>query len=75
MPLLETPAPGDGDLPPAGSLLALAGDAQLSNVRRHDGRVEVRLWNARKDRPAEATLDGRTVVLGPARIQTIALER
>ena len=75
MPLLETPAPGDGDLPPAGSLLALAGDAQLSNVRRHDGRVEVRLWNARKDRPAEATLDGPTVVLGPARIQTIALER
>lgn len=75
LPLLEAEAPGGGDLPSTGTLLRLDGDAQLSNVRRRDGRVEVRLWNARGDAPVETSVEGRRVVLGPARIETIALDR
>jgi alpha-mannosidase len=75
LPLLEAEAPGGGDLPSTGTLLRLEGDAQLSNVRRRDGRVEVRLWNARGDVPVETSVEGRRVVLGPARIETIALDR
>jgi glycosyl hydrolase family 38/alpha mannosidase-like protein len=75
LPLLEAEAPGGGDLAGTGSLLEISGEAQLSNVRRRDGRVEVRLWNHRQDRSVEAIVDGRTVELGRARIETIALER
>jgi hypothetical protein len=75
LPLLEAEAPGGGDLPSTGTLLRLEGDAQLSNVRRRGGHVEVRLWNARGDVPVETSVEGRRVVLGPARIETIALDR
>jgi alpha-mannosidase len=74
LPLLETHAPGGGDLPARGTLLPIAGDAQLSNIRRRDGGVEVRLWNAGADRPAAASVDGHDVVLAPARIETVALD-
>jgi alpha-mannosidase len=75
LPLLHAEAPGGGRLPPSGTLLDIAGDAQLSNVRRRGGRVEVRLWNHRTDTEARAALDGRDVVLGPGRIETFTLER
>jgi alpha-mannosidase len=73
LPLLEAEATGGGDLPDTGALLTLEGDAQLSNVRRHDGRTEVRLWNHRQDRSVHARVGGREVEVGPARIETISL--
>jgi len=73
LPLIEAPAAGGGELPPAGSLLELrTGGARLSNVRRVGGTVEVRLWNP-SARDVTAVLDGREVVLGPARIETARL--
>ena len=54
-----------------GSLLEVSGDASLSNVRRRDGALEVRLWNPRTDTSVHATVGGNDVVLGPARIETI----
>jgi alpha-mannosidase len=74
LPLLRAEAPGGGNLPPSGALLDIAGDAQLSNVRRRDGRVEVRLWNHRTDAGVRAALDGRGVLLGPGRIETFTVE-
>lgn len=73
LPLASATAEGGGSLPASGTLLNMAGDGQLSNVRRHDGRVEVRLWNPRADEPALATVDGRALELGPARIETAQL--
>ena len=64
-------ATGGGALPASGSLLEVSGDASLSNVRRRDGTLEVRLWNPRTDTPVHATVGGNDVVLGPARIETI----
>jgi hypothetical protein len=75
LPLLEADAPGGGDLDPAGSLLDLGGEAELSNVRRRDGRVEVRLWNHRQDRAIRTSVAGRSMSLGPARIETFAVDR
>jgi alpha-mannosidase len=75
LPLASAEVPGGGDLPATGSLLELEGPARLSNVRRREGRAEVRLWNDRADRPVVARVDGRTVELGPARIETVALQR
>jgi alpha-mannosidase len=50
LPILETPASGGGELARRGSLLSVdLGAAQLSNVRRRDGRTEVRVWNAERD--------------------------
>ncbi|MGZ4109556.1 MAG: glycoside hydrolase family 38 N-terminal domain-containing protein [Actinomycetota bacterium] len=62
-------------MPAAGHLLELTGDAALSNVRRRDGRVEVRLWNQSVDAPARASVAGSDVELGPARIETVGLDR
>lgn len=73
LPLASATAEGGGSLPASGTLLDVAGDVQLSNVRRHDGRVEVRLWNPRADEPALATVDGRGLELGPAKIETVHL--
>ncbi len=64
-------ASGGGTLPASGSLLDVSGDASLSNVRRRDGALEVRLWNPRTDTPVHATVGGNDIVLGPARIETI----
>lgn len=73
MPLVSATAVGGGPLPELGTLLQVAGEVELSNVRRRDGEVEVRLWNPRADAPARATVAGRTVELGPARIVTVPL--
>jgi hypothetical protein len=73
LPIVSAAARGGGTLPATGTLLELIGDAELSNVRRRDGRVEVRLWNPRRDTPAHAVIAGRDVQLGPARIETVHL--
>jgi hypothetical protein len=70
LPFLVIRAPGGGDLPSSGSLLQVGGGVELSNVRRVDGAVEVRVWNRRGDAPAEAVVAGRSVWLGPAEIRT-----
>ena len=71
LPLVAAPAAGGGTLPRAGSLLPLAtGRAQLSNVRRVDGRLEVRLWNPSQRDPVAAEVAGASVELGPAKIVT-----
>jgi alpha-mannosidase len=70
LPLSEAIARGGGELAATGSLLEISGDAVLSSVRRRAGAVEVRLWNPRADAPADATIAGRDVRLGPARIET-----
>jgi alpha-mannosidase len=71
LPLVEAPAVGGGALAPSGSLLDLAtGGARLSNVRRVDGAIEVRLWNPSAEAVA-ASVDGRNVSLGPARVETV----
>ncbi len=78
LPIVSATAKGatpGASLPAVGSLLELTGDAALSNVRRRDGRVEVRLWNPGRDAPAHASVAGRDVELGPARIETIGLDR
>jgi alpha-mannosidase len=76
LPIVSAAAHGGGTLPATGTLLELTGDAELSNVRRRrDGRVEVRLWNPRRDAPARAVVAGRDVQLGPARIETVNLTR
>ena len=73
LPLLEAEATGGGELPDRGSLLDIAGGAQLSGVRRVDGRTEVRVWNHRQDRSVRARVDGREIEVGPARIETVVL--
>jgi alpha-mannosidase len=73
LPLLETIAVGGGDLPSRGTFHEIAG-GQLSNIRRRDGAVEVRLWNPDATSSAEASIDGEAVVLGPAEIRTVAFE-
>jgi alpha-mannosidase len=74
LPIAEAPASGGGELPSAASLLDVdLGDAQLSNVRRHEGHVEVRVWNPRPDRPTQLVVGGRRIDIGPARIEIIAL--
>jgi alpha-mannosidase len=73
LPLVEAPAVGGGSLESTGTLLDLrAGGARLSNVRRVDGAVEVRLWNP-SDSQTTATVGGGDVSLGPARIETVRL--
>jgi hypothetical protein len=68
-----TTSPGGGHLPDRGSLLPIEG-AELSAVRRVEGGVEVRLWNPRRD-AVTATVAGRQVELGPARIETVRLDQ
>jgi alpha-mannosidase len=76
LPIAEAPASGGGELPSVASLLDLdLGDAQLSNVRRHEDHVEVRVWNPRQDRAVQTVVPGRRVDVGPARIETILLDR
>src|SRR6266536_709413 len=73
LPLLETPAPGGGDLAATGRLLELdEGSAALSSVHRVDGRVEVRIWNP-THRTIHSQVRGNDWTVGPARIETIAL--
>jgi alpha-mannosidase len=71
LPLREVAATGKGTLPSSGSLLAVDGDAVLSNVRRKDGVLQVRLWNPSTERPVNVRVAGKPATIGPARIETI----
>ena len=71
LPIREVPAAGRGALPSSGSLLAVEGDAVLSNVRRKDGVLQVRLWNPSPERPANVRVAGEPATIGPAKIATI----
>ncbi|HYF11541.1 MAG TPA: hypothetical protein VEC09_04500 [Actinomycetota bacterium] len=72
LPLVDAPsvAAGSG---PSRALLDLSGsEVELSNVRRGDGALEVRVWNPRTDRPARVLIAGRETTLGPGEITTIS---
>ncbi|HZD80390.1 MAG TPA: hypothetical protein VE646_10175 [Actinomycetota bacterium] len=71
LPLVLAPAAEGGELPSSGTLLDLEGDCELSNVRRWQGALEVRLWNPRRQDPATCRVAGVEHRLGPARIETI----
>jgi alpha-mannosidase len=76
MPLLEVPAPGGGTRPSSGALLEIAGDGvELSNVRRREGTVEIRVWNPSSDEPRSISIDGHEFAIGLAAIETISLNR
>jgi hypothetical protein len=64
-------APGGGRLPDSGSLLAVEG-AELSAVRKVDGRVQVRIWNPALE-ARTARVGGRDVRLGPAQIVDVEI--
>ncbi len=71
-PLPTATAGGGGSRPARGTLLAVdAGDARLSNVRRVDGAIEVRLWNPWTDREVVVQVGGREVRLQAAAIETV----
>jgi alpha-mannosidase len=71
LPIVSATTTGGGSSPATGALLDVAGDGALSNVRRRDGRVEVRVWNPRRDTAVVATVEGADIELGPARIETV----
>jgi alpha-mannosidase len=71
LPLVEARAAGGGDVADRGSFMELGGDAQLSNIRRVGGQVEVRVWNPFKDREAVAIVGRSEEPLRPAEIRTI----
>jgi hypothetical protein len=71
LPIREVTTAGTGTLPSRGSLLSVEGDAVLSNVRRKDGILQVRLWNQSAERPANVRVAGEPVSIGPAKIATI----
>ena len=58
LPLLATTAPGGGDRTLSGQALAVDG-AEVSAVRRHDGAIEVRVFNP-TDAPTSVSLGGRS---------------
>jgi hypothetical protein len=64
-------APGGGRLPDSGSLLSVEG-AELSAVRKVDGRVQVRIWNPALE-ARTARVGGRDVLLGPAQIVDVEI--
>ncbi len=73
LPITEAPAAGGGDIPRAGSLLSVdLQAAQLSNVRRRDGRTEVRVWNAHPH-PTSVMIGNDSVDLGVAEIRTVGI--
>jgi alpha-mannosidase len=74
LPIVSAAATGGGRLRATGTLLHVSGGAELSNVRHRDGGVEVRLWNPRRDAGVVATVEGRDVELGPARIETVSVK-
>ncbi len=73
LPLAEAPASGGGMLPSRASLMEIAGDAQLSNVRQRGSAVQVRLWNHRTE-PLRVELAGVPRTLGGAKIETFSLD-
>ena len=68
LPIVDAPARGGGALPSPGSLMSFEGDVELSSVRRRDGGRLVTVWNAQRDRPVDAVLDGRRLHVGAAKI-------
>jgi alpha-mannosidase/mannosylglycerate hydrolase len=64
-------ARGRGELPYSGSLLEIEG-AELSSIRKVDGKVQVRIWNPSQE-ARTARVAGREVQLGPAQIETVEL--
>lgn len=73
LPLVSGTARGGGSLPATGSLLEVAGGAELSSVRKVNDEVQVRLWNPHDDEAVEAIVAGSRVRLGPAKILTITV--
>ncbi|HEY7400651.1 MAG TPA: hypothetical protein VH989_07120 [Actinomycetota bacterium] len=71
LPLIEVPAAGAPNGPTEGRLLDLAGDVELSSIRREEGVVAVRVWNPHRDRSAEASVAGARHVVRPAGIATL----
>jgi len=71
LPLMRSEARGGGDLPARGTLLAVKG-AELSSIRRVDGKVEVRVWNPH-DASRRASVGGREFQLGPSRIESVTV--
>ncbi len=72
LPLLEREAVGGGTLPDRGSLLEIEG-AELSGVRKRDGKLLVTIWNP-STHPATARVGARPVPLAPARVETVSLD-
>ena len=73
LPLVDATASAGTSHPSAGSLLELSThEVELSNIRRRDGALEIRVWNPRIDGPARTTIAGRDFTVGPAGIATIA---
>jgi alpha-mannosidase len=73
LPIAEAAAAGGGTLPRGGAFLPLdLGEAQLSNVRRRDGSLEIRCWNPGGE-TAPARVGDTVTELGPAEIGTISL--
>jgi alpha-mannosidase len=71
LPIREVPTAGRGSLPSSGSLLTVEGDGVLSNVRRKDGLLQVRLWNPSAESTANVRVAGKPAAIGPAKIETI----
>jgi len=73
LPIVEAPAAAGGTLPRKDRLLRLQlGDAQLSNIRRIGGSVQVRAWNPTTEAIGSRVGD-RSVELGSAQIATVDL--
>jgi hypothetical protein len=72
LPLVSRGAAGGGKLPDRGSLLDVRG-AELSSVRRVNGRLQARVWNPSMQ-PRLSRIGDRRVDLGPGRIATVELE-
>jgi hypothetical protein len=71
LPVLEVRARGGGTADD-GRLLLVEG-TNLSAIRKVDGVIEVRAWNDGAA-PRTARIGERTIVLGPAAIETVLLE-
>jgi alpha-mannosidase len=72
--IVEAEASGGGEMSSVGPLLHVHGDVELSNIRRNDGAVEVRIWNPSAHAEAVATVAGRAVAVGPAKVVTVRLD-
>jgi glycosyl hydrolase family 38/alpha mannosidase-like protein len=73
LPLPSRTVSGGGSLPASGTLLEIANGAELSNVRRRGGAIEIRIWNQSADSEAEATVGGKRRTLRRGEIATIRL--
>jgi mannosylglycerate hydrolase len=68
LPIVDASARGGGALASSGSLMPVDGDVELSSVRRRDGERLITVWNAQRDRPVDAALDGRRLHVGAVKI-------